>query len=240
MAEKYGFFNSVNGDRIYNAEDIGGYFTKLVSDGVFGSPTTNLQVMATTGLTVSILAGWGFIACHWLNNTSSRVITLNSANPSLSRIDRIILRLDRANRRMELAVLNGTPAGTPTAPALTRTSNGVYELSLAQVRISAGATALAQADITDERGDTSVCGYATSLLGIGGIRIIKLTEEEYESLSEKQPDVLYIATTDIDFTLYLGELPLRQSGGVGTPTYGVLNTSSPPPAVIGHATIEEE
>ena len=168
MAEKYGFFNSMNGDRLYNAEDIGGYFTKLVSDGVFQAPATNLKIVESSGMTVNVSAGWGFIACHWLNNTAAKAITLNGANPSLNRIDRIVLRLDRANRRMELGVINGTPAGTPTAPDLTRTSNGVYELSLAQVRVSAGVTAITQADIMDEREDASVCGYVTSLLSGSG------------------------------------------------------------------------
>ena len=167
MAIKYGFFNSVNGDRLYNAEDIGNYFVKLISDGVFQSPENNLQVTASTDMTVSVAPGWGFIACHWLNSDTYRSLTLNGSNPSLNRIDRIVLRLDRANRCMEIGILTGTPAGIPTAPALTRTSNGIYELSLAQIYVAAGATAITENDITDERGNGSVCGYVTSLLGNG-------------------------------------------------------------------------
>lgn len=167
MAIKYGFFNSVNGDRLYNAEDIGNYFVKLISDGVFQSPENNLQVTPSSEMTVSVAPGWGFIACHWLNSDTSKSLTLNGSNPSLNRIDRIALRLDRANRCMEIGILTGTPAGTPVAPSLTRTSNGVYELSLAQIYVAAGATAITEADITDERGNGSVCGYATSLLGNG-------------------------------------------------------------------------
>ena len=40
MAIKYGFFNSVSGDRKYNADDISNYFLKLISDGVFATPAT--------------------------------------------------------------------------------------------------------------------------------------------------------------------------------------------------------
>lgn len=167
MAIKYGFFNSVNGDRLYNAEDIGNYFVKLISDGVFQSPENNLQVTPSSEMTVSVAPGWGFIACHWLNSDTFRSLTLNGSNPSLNRIDRIVLRLDRANRCMEIGILTGTPAGTPTAPSLTRTSNGIYELSLAQIYVAAGATAITEADITDERGNGSVCGYVTSLIGNG-------------------------------------------------------------------------
>ena len=61
MAVTYGFFDSINGDRTYNADDIGNYFLKLISNGVFATPSTSLQVQATTGMTVNVAAGWGFI-----------------------------------------------------------------------------------------------------------------------------------------------------------------------------------
>jgi hypothetical protein len=35
MAEKYGFFNSSDGDRVYDATDFAAYFGSLVSNGVF-------------------------------------------------------------------------------------------------------------------------------------------------------------------------------------------------------------
>lgn len=237
MAIKYGFFNSVNGDRLYNAEDIGNYFVKLISDGVFQSPESNLQVTASSDMTVSVAPGWGFIACHWLNSDTFRSLTLNGSNPSLNRIDRIVLRLDRANRCMEIGILTGTPAGTPIAPSLTRTSNGIYELSLAQIYVAAGATAITENDITDERGDITVCGYVSSVLN--DIRIVELTEDAYIALLTKQPKTLYIATTETDFTLYFGNLPLRQGGGT-TPTYALLNTVISAPSTVGTASIEED
>lgn len=40
MAVKYGFFDSVNGDRKYSADDISNYFLKLISNGVFLTPPT--------------------------------------------------------------------------------------------------------------------------------------------------------------------------------------------------------
>lgn len=236
MSIKYGFFNSVNGDRLYNAEDIGNYFVKLISDGVFPSPENNLQVAPSSGMTVSVAPGWGFIACHWLNSDAFRSLTLNGSNPSLNRIDRIVLRLDRANRRMEIGILNGTPAGTPVAPSLTRTSNGIYELSLAQIYVAAGTTAITETDITDERENSLVCGYVTSLLG--GIRIVVKTRAEYDAMITHDPNTLYLVKNDGNFTLFFGDLPQQGSGT--TPTYALLNTISPPPAVIGHATIEEE
>lgn len=164
MAQKYGFFNSVDGDRKYDADDIGNYFLKLISDGVFATPATAMQVTATSGMTVSVAAGWGFIKCKYINNTAAAQFTLAAADVVLNRIDRVVIRLDKDNRTMSLAIKQGTAASTPTAPALTRQSSGIWELSLAQIYVGAGVTSITQANITDERANTSLCGYVTGLI----------------------------------------------------------------------------
>lgn len=166
MAITYGFFNSVNGDRLYNADDISNYFLKLISNGVFATPSNAMQVQAGSGMTVNVSAGWGFINCKWLNNDAAYSLTLDAADIVLNRIDRVVMRLnaDSTLRNMELAIVKGTPAATPTAPALTRVSGGVWELSLAQIYVGANVTEITQANITDERPDTSVCGFVTGLI----------------------------------------------------------------------------
>ena len=165
MAVTYGFFDSVNGDRTYTADDIGNYFLKLISNGVFAQPSTSMQVQAASGLTVNVAAGWGFINCKWINNDSNYNIQLDAADSSMNRIDRIVLHLDtsRIARSITIEAKKGTPALTPVAPALTRSGN-VYELSLAQIRVIANATSIDQTDITDERPDTDLCGWVTGLI----------------------------------------------------------------------------
>ena len=63
MGIRYGFFNSVNGDRKYNAEDMTKYFDKIISDGVFHDPANALNVTAsiTSSMTLSVLPGRGII-----------------------------------------------------------------------------------------------------------------------------------------------------------------------------------
>lgn len=160
---KYGFFDSIGGDRKYSADDIGNYFVKLISDGVFATPATALQVQANSGMTVQVTSGWGFIKCHWLNNNAPLLLTLDAADPILSRTDRIVMRLDTAGRLCELAVKKGT-SGSTSAPTLTRVEGGIWELSLAQIAVAPGVTVITQAAITDERADTSACGYVTGLI----------------------------------------------------------------------------
>lgn len=160
---KYGFFDSIGGDRRYSADDIGNYFVKLISDGVFATPATALQVQANSGMTVQVTAGWGFIKCHWLNNNAPLLLPLDAADPILSRTDRIVMRLDTAGRLCEIAVKKGT-SGSTSAPVLTRVAGGIWELSLAQIAVAPGVAEITQAAITDERADTAVCGYVTGLI----------------------------------------------------------------------------
>ena len=165
MAVTYGFFDSINGDRTYNADQISDYFLKLISNGVFATPSNAMQVQAATGLSVNVSAGWGFIQCKWVNNDNNYNVQLDAADSTFARIDRIVLKLDRSHehRYITIEAKTGTPAATPEPPELTRSSD-VYELSLAQVAVAAGATTITQAEITDERADTSVCGYVTGLI----------------------------------------------------------------------------
>lgn len=165
MAVTYGFFDSINGDRTYNADDISNYFLKLISNGVFATPSTSMQVQAATGMNVNVAAGWGFINCKWINNDSDYTLQLDAADSSMKRIDRVVLHLDtsRTARSITIEVKTGTPAVTPTAPELTRSGN-VYELSLAQIAVYSGTTQITQSDITDERPIVELCGWVTGLI----------------------------------------------------------------------------
>lgn len=161
--EKSGFFNSSGGDRVYDAADFASYFGNLVSNGVFYAAATNLQVSPGTGLAVNVAAGSAWINGYRYENTDARNIPLATANGSNPRIDRVVVRLSMISRSIQLAIVTGTPAVAPVAPALTRTSD-VYELGIADVLVPAAATSIAANNITDTRLNTSLCGLVNSLV----------------------------------------------------------------------------
>jgi hypothetical protein len=161
--EKSGFFNSSDGDMVYDATDFAAYFGSLVSNGIFYATATNLQVSPETGLAVSVAAGSAWINGYRYENTDALNMLLVTANGSNPRIDRIVLRLSQINRSIRLAVVTGTSAVTPVAPALTRTSD-IYELGIADVLIPTAATTIAANNITDTRLNNSLCGMVNSLV----------------------------------------------------------------------------
>jgi hypothetical protein len=168
MALSYGFFNakldSSSGeyDRTYDAEQFAEYFSLIVSNGVFPTPATQLQVVATspTSMKVNVSAGYGWINGYYCKNDGDYPLTITAANGSLNRIDAIVLRWVNSSRSMELAVLTGTAAASPKAPTLTQTTE-TYELMLATVTVAKGVTSISQSAITDKRSDSSVCGWVT-------------------------------------------------------------------------------
>ncbi len=158
-----GFFTSVNGDRIYSASFFAEYFASFISNGVFPNPASNLQVIENTGMTVTARIGRAWIDGYILFNDTDESIALDPGDAALSRVDKIVIRLDKINRVITVVVKKGIPATVPTAPSLQRDSDA-YELGIANVRVGAGATGITQSDITDLRLNNSECGLVHAVV----------------------------------------------------------------------------
>lgn len=165
MAITSGFFNSISGDRKYNAEQIGNYFEGLVGNGVFENVGDKLVVRAISGLDISVGTGRAMINCHWIKNDTALTLTLDPGDVQYDRIDAVILKLDLNNsaREITIEIKKGTPSISPVRPGLQR-SNNIYELCLATIKVPKGATSITQTNITDRRGNTTLCGYVTGLI----------------------------------------------------------------------------
>ena len=161
--EKSSFFNSVSGDRKYKAEDWASYFGSFIGNGVFPVPSTGLQVVAGSGMQVTVKAGKAWINGYFYNNTSDLSLTLATADGVLNRIDRIVVRWDLTNRVISVKAKSSSYSASPTAPAVERDAD-IYELAIADVYVGAGVTAITGSSITDKRLDTAVCGVVAGLV----------------------------------------------------------------------------
>ena len=168
MAINYCFFNAVESggvyDREYSSEDFSNWLDKIVGTGVFADPSTNLQVVAVSGMNIKVKAGAAWIYGHKMDVDADYALTVSTADVALPRIDRVIAFCDWTTRTMGLQILKGTPASTPTPPAIAVGKGTRHELALADIYVASQTTTIAQANITDKRGDNSVCGYVAGLI----------------------------------------------------------------------------
>ena len=163
MAVTYGFFNSINDDRLYNADQMSHYFKGLVTDGVYEHVDSAMQVLATTGMVVRIGTGRGIIDCKWINVDAPYDLTINTSHVTLNRYTAICVHLDATNRLIELITYDGENATNPVKPVPESTLTDKY-LVLAYVYVGAGVASISQSNITDTRADTNICGWVTGLI----------------------------------------------------------------------------
>lgn len=170
MAEIFKFFNSAPGDeRWHYASDFADYFGDVLSSGLIHKdnvPGMQVTVVANS-LKTKVAPGQGLIKGYSYQNTTSLELTHDITEVGLNRIDRIVLRLDlrNANRYIKLFVKKGTEAVTPIAPELQR-DNYIYELSLAQVKVTSNSTIISPLSLVDERLKEELCGVVHSLISV--------------------------------------------------------------------------
>jgi hypothetical protein len=171
----------------FDAADVAAYLAGLTS-GVFSS-AEDFPVTAAGGLTVTVGAGRGWVhpsrfTGYSITKRESDTLTLPLADPSLPRIDRIVMRYDAGARAASLQVLQGTASSTPTAPAISRTEL-IYDLCLAEITRPAGSTAVTTGQITDTRLDEALCGIVRDgVTGIPTDELLAAARERIATLEE--------------------------------------------------------
>ena len=172
----------------FDAADVAAYLAGLTS-GVF-SGAEDFPVTAAGGLTVTVGAGRGWVhpsrfTGYSITKREADTLTMPLADPSLPRIDRIVMRYDAGARAASLHVLQGTASSTPTAPAISRTEL-IYDLCLAEITRPAGSTAVTTGQITDTRLDEALCGIVRDgVTGIPTDELLAAAKERINALEEK-------------------------------------------------------
>lgn len=146
-------------------------FLKYFTEGVFPTPGNAFQLVenATNGAIVK--AGFAMLQGVTVILDEDQEITFDSAT-SQPRIDRVVLRHDDtlSVRNTSIQILKGTSSSNPQPPTITRNET-IYDLALADVLIRANTSVVTQAQITDLRLNTDLCG------------IVKGTIEEIDTTS---------------------------------------------------------
>jgi hypothetical protein len=128
----------------------------------------DVDAAGTPNMSVDIASGVAFIpgtegakqGVYTCVNDATVNKTIATSDPALPRIDLVVAKVEDSfysggTNAWSLAVVTGTPAGSPTVPAAPSNS-----IALAQVAVGAGVTSITNANITERR------TYAAGLRGI--------------------------------------------------------------------------
>lgn len=164
MALTYGFYDSLNHDRLYNAQQMSAIFDGIINDGVFMSVGNQLHTVAGSGMQVIVKSGRAWFNSTWTLNDQEYPLTISAADVLLTRIDAVVLEVnsEQATRANSLKIVKGIPASTPVKPTLTNTST-VHQHALAYVTVAKNTTAITNSMIEIVVGKTET-PYVTAIL----------------------------------------------------------------------------
>lgn len=164
MSVTYGFYNSINGDRKYNALEMSSIFDGIIVDGVYMSIGDALNVKSSGGMGITVGIGRAWFNHTWTLNDSIMPLTLESSDVLLNRIDAVVLEINNDSdvRKNTIKILKGTPASNPVKPSLIK-SEMVNQYPLAYITIGKGVLSISQSNIENAIG-TSACPYVTGVL----------------------------------------------------------------------------
>ena len=159
-----GYFNSVSGDRLYNAEQMSNYYQGLISSGIAAGVLNDFIVTPNSGMSVNVAGGRAYDKIgHWILSDAIISVAISTAHVTLDRYTSVVIEFSMSNRAATIKAIDGEPASNPQKPTISRT-NSTFQLCLANIFVPAGVTAIGTEHIQDTRANTSVCGYVTGLI----------------------------------------------------------------------------
>lgn len=209
MSVSSGFFNSLNGDRKYNAAQMSAIFDGLIIDGVFASIGTAFAVKAAGGLTVNVGIGKAWFDHTWTVNDSILPMTAPEAEVLLDRIDAVALEVNGTEsvRENTIKFVKGNPSSAPSRPTLTNEGN-VHQYPLCYIYRKYGTAVINQADITPMVGTESTPFVTGILQTISLDELLGKWQDELDRFTDARSQEVddWIAQEESDFTTWFNEM----------------------------------
>lgn len=209
MSVSSGFFNSLNGDRKYNAAQMSTIFDGLIIDGVFASIGTAFAVKAAGGLTVNVGIGKAWFDHTWTVNDSILPMTAPEAEVLLDRIDAVVLEVNgmESVRNNTIKFVKGNPSSAPSRPTLTNEGN-VHQYPLCYIYRKYGTAVINQADITPMVGTESTPFVTGILQTISLDELLGKWQDELDRFTDARSKEVddWIAQEESDFTAWFNKM----------------------------------
>ena len=209
MSVSSGFFNSLNGDRKYDAAQMSAIFDGLIIDGVFASIGTAFAVKAAGGLTVNVGIGKAWFDHTWTVNDSILPMTAPEAEVLLDRIDAVVLEVNgmESVRNNTIKFIKGNPSSAPSRPTLTNEGN-VHQYPLCYIYRKYGTAVINQADITPMVGTESTPFVTGILQTISLDELLGKWQDELDRFTDARSKEVddWIAQEESDFTAWFNKM----------------------------------
>lgn len=209
MSVSSGFFNSLNGDRKYNAAQMSAIFDGLIIDGVFASIGTAFAVKAAGGLTVNVGIGKAWFDHTWTVNDSILPMTAPEAEVLLDRIDAVVLEVNgmESVRNNTIKFVKGNPSSAPSRPTLTNEGN-VHQYPLCYIYRKYGTAVINQADITPMVGTESTPFVTGILQTISLDELLGKWQDELDRFTDARSQEVddWIAQEESNFTAWFNKM----------------------------------
>lgn len=209
MSVSSGFFNSLNGDRKYNAAQMSAIFDGLIIDGVFASIGTAFAVKAAGGLTVNVGIGKAWFDHTWTVNDSILPMTAPEAEVLLDRIDAVVLEVNgmESVRNNTIKFVKGNPSSAPSRPTLTNEGN-VHQYPLCYIYRKYGTAVINQADITPMVGTESTPFVTGILQTVSLDELLGKWQDELDRFTDARSQEVddWIAQEESDFTTWFDKM----------------------------------
>lgn len=209
MSVSSGFFNSLNGDRKYNAAQMSAIFDGLIIDGVFASIGTAFAVKAAGDLTVNVGIGKAWFDHTWTVNDSILPMTAPEAEVLLDRIDAVVLEVNgmESVRNNTIKFVKGNPSSAPSRPTLTNEGN-VHQYPLCYIYRKYGTAVINQADITPMVGTESTPFVTGILQTISLDELLGKWQDELDRFTDARSKEVddWIAQEESDFTAWFNKM----------------------------------
>lgn len=166
MSFSFGFYNSKNHDRKYNALQISMIFDGIIRDGVYATIGKSFVVKSSPiDKQVIVQPGRAWFDHTWNYNDADLPITAPEAELILDRVDALVFDIDSSenNRLNQIMWVSGMPAiENPSRPTMVNEGTH-HQYPLCYVYRKANTATINQEDITNMIG-SSECPFVTGIL----------------------------------------------------------------------------
>lgn len=207
MSVTYGFYNSYEGDRRYDAVQVSSIFDGIIGDGVYETIGDCFAVKPLDGMTVSVGTGRAWFDHTWTLNDALYPVSIATASPTYNRYDIIAIEVNESTRINSIVYVPGVAASSPQIPTLTN-DDEVHQYPLAYIYVKVGATSITTADITNKVG-TSDCPFVIGVVEVMDIDyLIGQWSAQWDDYIKSQSSEFetWLAETKLEYERWFGDL----------------------------------